>query len=185
MGTTGGEEEKSFFYTLIFNSDNFMQHKEQYGGSFLGHPGWNGEESILRSSEVFAINSASHNKQGAWDFLDFLLSKEMQDRIDWQFPVRIDSFEKYLSMTTASAKGVGQEFAYYISTVPPMTQEDIAMLQRLIDSAVFRDSTTTAYENPVREILREETQMYFAGDATLDETINKIQNRVQIYLNEQ
>lgn len=180
----GSGEDKSFFYTLIFTADNFMQNKEQYGGSYLGDPGWNGAESILRSNEVFAINSASQNKQGAWDFLEFLLSKEMQDRIDWSFPVRIDSFEKYLSLTTNSEKEAGQEFSYYLSTVSPMTQEDIAMLRNLIDSAVFRDSTTTAPENPVREILREEVQMYFAGDSTLDETVEKIQNRMQLYLNE-
>lgn len=39
-------------------------------------------------------------------------------------------------------------------------------------------------DNPVRVILEEETGMYFAGDATLEETVKKIQSRVTLYLNE-
>lgn len=180
-----GTDEKKFFSIFLFSPDSFMINKEQYNGFYLGRPGWNGAENLFLSSDVFVINSASKNKQGAWDFLEFLLSDEMQDRIDWQFPVRIDSFEKYLSMTASWTGGVKKEFSYYISSTPQMTSEDIATFRRLIDNAVFRDSTNTAYESPVRTIWREEAEMYFAGDATLDETIDKIQNRVQMYLNEQ
>ena len=180
-----GTGKKKFFFIFLLSSDSFMETKERYNGFYLGRPGWNGAENILRPSDVFVINSASKNKQGAWDFLEFLLSEEMQDYINWQFPVRIDSFEKYLSMTASWTGGVKKEFSYYISSTPQMAPEDIATLRELIDNAVFRDSTLMAYGSPVRTIWREEAEMYFAGDATLDETIDKIQNRVQMYLNEQ
>lgn len=178
-----GADEKKFFNTYIWGADSFVQMKKD-NGFYLGRPGWNGAENIFNSSDVFVINSASKNKQGAWDFLEFLLSEEMQERIDWNFPVRIDSFEKYLSLTASWTGGDRREFSYYVSSIPQMEQEDIATFRRLIDNAVFRDSTVTAYDNPVRTILREEAEMYFAGDATLDETIDKIQSRVQWYLNE-
>lgn len=180
-----GTDEKKFFSIFLFSPDSFMINKEQYNGFYLGRPGWNGAENLFLSSDVFVINSASKNKRGAWDFLEFLLSEEMQDCIDWQFPVRIDSFEKYLSLTASGTEGDKNRFSYYISSTPQMTSEDIATFRSLIDNAVFRDSTITAYESPIRTILREEAEMYFAGDVTLDETIDKIQNRVQMYLNEQ
>ena len=177
-------EDKRFFDIILSSADSYMFYKEVYKGVYLGNPGWGGAESIFFSSEVFAMNSASQNKQGAWDFLEFLLSEEMQNRIDWQFPVRIDSFEKYLYMTSRNAEENKSEFSYYLSDISPITPEDIAAFRSLIDNAVFRDSTLTAMENPVRTILWEETQAYFAGDATLDETVDKIQNRVEMYLNE-
>lgn len=180
----GSADHKSFFDIMLHSADSYMNYKEMYKGEYLGYPGWSGAESVFYSSEIFAVNSASPNKQGAWDFLEFLLSEEMQDRIDWQFPVRIDSFEKYLYMTSRSAEENKSEFSYYLSDISPITPEDIAAFQSLIDNAVFRDSTLTAVENPVRTILWEETQAYFAGDATLDETVEKIQNRVKMYLDE-
>lgn len=177
-------EKKSFFRIMLYGADGYINYKEKYKGTYLGRPGWDGAESIFFSNEVFAMNSASENKQGAWDFLEFLLSKDMQNRIDWQFPVRIDCFEKYLYMTSSGVKENQSELTYYVSSTPPITPEDVTAFQSLIDNGVFRDSTFTAQENPVRMILREETQMYFAGDATLDETVDKIQNRIKMYLNE-
>lgn len=38
--------------------------------------------------------------------------------------------------------------------------------------------------DPVRRILEEEAEMYFAGDAALEETVKKIQSRGGLYLNE-
>ena len=38
--------------------------------------------------------------------------------------------------------------------------------------------------DPVRVILEEEVGMYFSGDATVEETVKKIQSRVTLYLNE-
>ena len=38
--------------------------------------------------------------------------------------------------------------------------------------------------DPVWIIVREEASMYFAGDATLDATVQKIQTRVLLYLDE-
>ncbi len=44
--------------------------------------------------------------------------------------------------------------------------------------------TESGYSNPVRNIVSEEAEMYFQGDAALDETVDKIQNRVQTWLDE-
>lgn len=152
---------------------------------WVGYPGWDGMENALYPDEAFAMNSASPNKEGAWDFLEFLLSSELQDRIDWGFPSRKDCFESYLySSYQPDGKYQAKDFGATTSwgyTRNPI-EEDFAVIRRLVDTAVYQ--SWGANGNTIRNIIMEESSMYFSGDATIDETVKKIQNRVSLYLNE-
>lgn len=64
------------------------------------------------------------------------------------------------------------------------SQEDYDIIREMLDRAVYRPAGFFFNDNPIRIILEEETGMYFAGDATLEETVEKLQNRVTLYLNE-
>lgn len=110
----------------------------------------------------------------------YLLTRDMQDRIDWEFPVRKDSLEQFFESSYIEQ---GTEFNYY-EGYGVLTQEDFGTMRGLIEHAVYRDSALISGSSPIRLILYEEVGMYFAGDATLEETVEKIQNRVSIYLNE-
>ncbi len=46
------------------------------------------------------------------------------------------------------------------------------------------DTTYGAVDDPVRAIVMEEAEMYFAKGASLEGTVNKIQKRVQLMLDE-
>ena len=129
---------------------------------------------------MFAINSDSKNKEGAWDFLEYLLSEEYQKLLREGFPVRKDCIEIYLNDMydpyVKFSEDIGEASEY------GSREENIARMREMLDAAVFNDWRGKI--NPLRDIIYEEVQMYFAGDATLDETVNKIQNRVQLYLDE-
>lgn len=140
----------------------------------VGYPGWNGAEYELRFASCFAMSSASKNKEGAWEFLEYLQSEEMQNRIFWSFPTRENCFERYLT-------------DYY--HVPQIIQFDysageerISLIRQIVKDAKY-DIWGEKY-GPVWSIVTTEAKMYFAGDATLDATVEKIQNRVQLYLDE-
>ena len=151
----------------------------------IGYPGWNGAENVMQTMDAFAINSASEHKEGAWDFLEFLLSEEMQNRISWEFPVRKDSFERYMANSYRSAENECKEFNYsYGEFLQQATQEDFDTIREMLDSAVYRYPGSSYSSNPLRVILEEEAQMYYAGDATLEETVKKIQSRATLWLNE-
>ena len=137
----------------------------------VGYPGWDGAECELLTEEIYAINSASENKEGAWRFLEFLLSKEMQDGIDWAFPVRKDSFEEDLTDPYVNPDYILKEF----------TKEDAEAVRKWVDSAVYDQWPGMS---SVWWILIDEAGMYFAGDADLETTVEKIQNRVQLFLDE-
>ena len=151
----------------------------------MGYPGWNGAQIRMWPTDAFVMNSASKNKEGAWDFLEYLLSEEMQDSIDWEFPVRKNSLEKYFASSYISPDADYDDFTNVTGYRWP-TQEDFDLMREMANCAVYQDSVGPRYigSNPIRVILDEEVAMYFAGDATLDETVDKIQNRVKMYLNE-
>lgn len=142
------------------------------GAMSVGYPGWGGAECELRTEEIYAINSASGNKEGAWSFLEFLLSKETQDGIDWAFPVRKDSFEE--DLTDPYVNPVYMDLKEF-------SEEDAEAVRKWVDSAVYDQWPGMS---SVWWILIDEAAMYFAGDADLDTTVEKIQTRVQLYLDE-
>lgn len=166
----------------ISSMENVLQHNGE-GAYWLGYPGWGGAETRLQIADGFVMNSASKNKEGAWDFLEFLFSGELQNSIDWGFPVRRDSFEEYLSYSYMKEEDNSAEFRVLENVRHPM-QEDFDLVWEMLDRAVYRPLGFYMNDNPVRVILEEETGMYFAGDATLEETVKKIQGRVTLYLNE-
>ncbi len=165
------------------NMDDVLLHNEE-DAFWLGYPGWNGAETKLRIMDGFVMNSASGNKEGAWDFLEFLLSEELQNGIDWGFPARRDSFEEYLAYSYLMEEDNSPEFGYVLENVRHATQEDFDRVWEMLDRAVYWSWGFYMNDNPVRVILEEETGMYFAGDATLEDTVKKIQSRVTLYLNE-
>lgn len=122
-----------------------------------------------------------------WTPLRFLelMSEDMQNRISWKFPVRKDSFERYLADSYLSAESECPEFdVYYGEYLQKATQEDFDTIRNILDSAVYRYAGSGYSSNPLRIILEEEAQMYYAGDATLEETVKKIQSRATLWLNE-
>ncbi len=73
------------------------------------------------------------------------------------------------------------ELGYVRSGRP--TEADAAAARHMVDNAVI--DLRNGLQDPVMRILYEETSMYFQGDASLDETVEKIQSRVGLYLQEQ
>ncbi|MDE6673371.1 MAG: hypothetical protein K2K19_00970, partial [Acetatifactor sp.] len=174
------ETTEGMLIRAYFNCTNFYLGYKKRNAFWLGNPGWNGAENQFYPTDVFVMNSASENKEGAWDFLAYLLSRDMQDSIDWEFPVREDSLEQYF---LSSYTEPGTEFNY-VEGYGVLEQEDFITMRELIEHAVYRDSSLISGSNPIRLILHEEVGMYFAGDATLEETVEKIQNRMSLYLKE-
>lgn len=175
---------------LIFDALGAVNHLDKaYGEKLIGYPGWEGAEYEMRDSAIFAINSKSPNKEGAWDFLEYLLSDELQSMINWTFPVREEYFEAYLLnpyqepnyMYDGSTGAILGFNEFYERKEPD--EETFLKVRKMVDLSVYNN--WGGRNNVIWQIVSEETEMYFAGDATLDETVHKIQNRVQVYLDEQ
>ena len=62
----------------------------------------------------------------------------------------------------------------------PYTEDMVEQIYYIIDHAEPRN----AYINQLEGMVEEELEPYFAGDISAEEAAEKLQNRVQLYLNE-
>jgi len=120
------------------------------------------------------INSASEVKEGAWAFLEYVLSEEYQSkskehlRDSRGFPVRRDSLETYMERGTRSTKD--------------LTEEEKELVRWIADNMYWYEKV---HVDAFRAALVEETDAVWAGDKTAEEAARIIQNRMELYLKEQ
>ena len=67
-----------------------------------------------------------------------------------------------------------------VVTMKPLTDEEVQEYRDIIN----RISKTWDYDESLNEIISEEAKAYFAGDKTVDETCEIIQNRATTYVKE-
>ncbi|MBQ9136330.1 MAG: extracellular solute-binding protein [Lachnospiraceae bacterium] len=167
----------------------------KYGNELclIGYPNVD-RQGIRAGDEGLSINAASENKEGAWEFLKFLLSEEYQRGLQYKFPILKSAYEemlcKYgqpenyevyvpeLGETVEVTNGYLLPHGGYIDY---MTEEQLETVDELIEKCTA-DRWGTDYGS--WNIIYEEAPSYFSGDKTLDEVMVIIENRVELHLNE-
>lgn len=133
-----------------------------------------GQYHRFQSFLLLGINRDSNVKEGAWTFLEYLLSEETQQ---WEpqamgyFPVRREGFAQYISVEGIDNAGSPISAA----------QEEKDALQELAEHAYL--DPYRLYD-PLYDIILEECDAYFAGDKSIEQVTGNIQNRVTLYLQE-
>jgi ABC-type glycerol-3-phosphate transport system substrate-binding protein len=169
--------------------------------NFIGYPtpdGRNGS-GLVAPNGVFTITAQSKHKEGAWAFLETLLTKE--DEWSTTFSVYKDELERRLekvkigkyiydenSEPVTDENGVLEQLPRYsirygqgeAIDLYAATQEEIDGIYALIDSAVG----TVSQSDDIMTIILEEAKAYFNGNKTLDQVADIIQNRAQTYVSE-
>ncbi len=140
------------------------------------------------TNNIYGINSASKCKEGAWEFIEYILSEEWQEAIsESDFPVRTDMFDAVLE--AAQLPKESDRIVYFTNSYtnerkegyPEFTAEYASHLRFMADNMYLDD---TMQIRTVQEIVIEEIQSYFYGDKTADEVAEIIQNRIMLFLNE-
>lgn len=128
----------------------------------------------------FGISSSSREKEGAWEFILFLLQEEGQDAIGMNFaPVRKANFEAMCDQFFEADDEIrSKECERTGATREEFLQRYNEMLQR----GRPRELMTNSYD--IWRIIEEEAQMYYNGDRSVEETVEMIQNRVGLYRKE-
>lgn len=153
--------------------------------TFIGFPTTDGSVGCeLASSARYGITAKCSNKEGAWAFLESYLTNTSDNSgaTAWGFPTLKSKFEEiaadYLSEpwgTHTVTMGDGWSYTYHRPT-----KEEIDLIRELI--AVGNSART--FDENISKILFEEADAYFSGQKPLDEIVDIIQNRVQIYMSE-
>jgi ABC-type glycerol-3-phosphate transport system substrate-binding protein len=152
-----------------------------------------------------AVSSASQYKEGAWEFIRFLLGEEEQTRISWAqndyiYPSNKNAFDTMAAKEIAEGKvvasivradgsitGRGRMGIFWEEIPANKRNEHYALTEEKVDRVRKMLEETRAFPlrtKPIREIISQEAEAYFAGDKSVDEVCANIQNRVQLYLNE-
>lgn len=185
---------------LISSPDTYADaaHALEGTGELVGYPESEGKPHFLMLSNcTYGINSASQQKEGAWAFLEYLLSRKFQDShsgINDSWPVRRDAFENRLLETAeknypldTEVKGIHQNsFTFELEDrYPKVTEKDIEMLRFIVDNAYLHKNASSGESSyNYQNIILEEAGGFFQGAKTAEETAEIIQNRMSLFLRE-
>lgn len=156
---------------------------------FIGFPSEDGEANHIMQVSDFAVSQSCEHPEGAVAFLQFLQSRERQDRIAehmdelCSFPVRQESldmiFEKALRGEYEFPSWTNEIMGEKVE-VEPVSQETLQKYRQVIETA--KPISRRAIE--LYSIVDEELAPYYAGEKSAQEVLDILQSRVQLYLNE-
>ncbi|MBQ7012301.1 MAG: hypothetical protein IJN11_00080 [Oscillospiraceae bacterium] len=137
-----------------------------------------GNGGVFQTENVLAMCSQSLYKDEIWDFFMLQLSEEKQSMSG--FPVRRSSMEKAMQTALDFDDGTTYVGSREVK-IGPATQEEMDEMAAYIEGITVCDY----YNEEIWQVVREEADMYFAGDQTAAQAAEKIQGRVSLYLSEQ
>ena len=178
-------------YNLMFEED---------GVTPIGYPTSDGKPGVyLSGNETYGISSQSANKDGAWKFMESLVSEETSIH-SWGFPSRKNELEEMFKEACEpqyqyDENGEIEKDAEGNPVQSPKTtwgydnweaeiyaagEEEIEGIRQLIEIArpLSRES------EEIYSIIGEEAAPYFAGQKSAAEVAKIIQSRIQIYVSE-
>lgn len=169
-----------------------------YGGvTFIGYPTDDGSNGcMLETGNACAIASKCKEKQAAWEFLEFLLQcgnqkwsadgfpcnkKDLNAKISAMEYIRDTNGDLYLDHKgnpTPRYQTIQYNGEYY--EYHTVTDAEAALIMDLLESAQF----VPYDDNVISAIINEETAAFFQSQKSAEDAAAAIQNRVQLYLNE-
>lgn len=166
--------------------------------SYVGYPNSERNGNLIQATTgSMGMSAKSKHKDGAWEFMKNIISQEYQDKLvergNWGFPVKKSSLEKQFEMDMEAEYYEDEEgnqveqpktswgYDDFQMDIMAATQEEVDAVRELIMSA--RKTSGNADEQLIN-IITEETEPFFKGQKSAADTAGIIQNRIQIYVNE-
>lgn len=163
--------------------DSLFSHKAAYSGFPSGET-----KNGLALEPALRLAMSSKNKQGVWEFFNFLLTEDYQNmlsRFD-SFPIMEEALRSELNeqvnryqqqpLRMVLPDGMGDMTIDCPAPEDSLTDEIMDVIAKI--DRVF-DCNATLYE-----IIIDEASAYFSGQRGLDETVELIQSRTQLYISE-
>lgn len=198
------------YLTSLYNVEEYLLLNVtlQQEVTYKGYPTWDGSPAYsLNGRGGYAINAGSQVQDGAWALIEFLMTyyfpgnspqarveyfsslkyqfdyqmsqamvKEYQRDSFWDIaydeegqPIEISKYKKY------------DRNGQVIAESTAASQQDVDNLRSLIDAA---SQSADAFDGVPLDILLEEVSAYLEGQRTASETVEIIQNRIQLFMNE-
>lgn len=182
-----GKSLTSIQYLLTPTMSAYVSDSLQGKEIYIGFPAEKGMSGHCLNGEVLEINHNCKEVEGALSFIKYLLSDEQQmylaeqmdmGAVGYGYPVINRYTEQLFDNLREEAKN--HEQADINSEEPVLTAEQIDVLWNVINSACLYDDETEAVWN----ILLEEIGVYQENTKTTKQIMDVVNNRVQLYLDE-
>lgn len=157
------------------------------------------KQGNYHEGKALSINASSKQKEGAWEFLKFLLSEEFQrECVTIEISPRKDIFEERLEYYSKPIsynlflEEIGEEVTvtenhslnrasnakHTVVEVECASKEQIDKFRLMVES-----SRTNCFSKDYKvvDLIREEVDFYFSGERTLDDVMSNIQKRLELY----
>ncbi len=168
-----------------------MQILETDGVSFVGYPTLDGSAGHLLEEKdgAYAISAKSRHADAAWEFLESLLKGTGKNfnagKRTAGFPVEKSALELYFELATENPYDDDDNRRYTLIDIGNILHyvplpEEAEQIEKLIDSAVVAKGMDTQ----MFSIIEEEAADYFNGQKSAEETAERINSRISIYLKE-
>lgn len=190
-GRYGDDARKELQPTIVnkINLNNFFSFNDPWErkekGSVLAGPLFDdGCHGVSDPQFTMAVNAASVHKEGAWEFISFLLGDQAQGSQKLYLPpVKKDIFDQWLEwfIPYMSEKRAENGISYHPSYEGENTSEE---KRKEYKKALEEVRTLPMGTSQILAIVREESTYYFNGSKSADEVISVVNKRVQMYLNE-
>ncbi len=187
---------------VITSVQQYQMYEYMFGGpvNTIGYPSFGESGLTLKSNgTTVAMSAYSENKEGIWEFIRFNLSKERQENAgspNGGFPILKSALEKqfekdmeqeHIKDENGSQREMpkstwmrslgGEEFTVEVYAA---NEEQVARVREMIETAQNEESMNTEILN----IISEEASGYFEGQKSVEDVAAVVQNRVQLYMNE-
>ena len=153
--------------------------------AFIGFPCVNGNGVYIRTDNLY-VNSSSTNQEGVKKFIEFILSDNIQlySAIEYKtgntyFPVDLNILENAINYykKETDMTCLMNNVSYRIGG---LTEETAMSIQSLITEALPYQE-----DEVLMNIIEEEMGAYFSGQKTAEEVAAIMDNRLQLYFDEQ
>lgn len=192
LGSRIASGEIAFVPGPISSFSSFWYYESMFGGNpiYMGSPSPQGGRREAGARERYYINAASPSKEGALDFMRFLLSEEQQrnmaTNLNEGFPVN----QELLEAMWKEAKEGSLEVSQWQSTAGveftprPLTDEEEQFFWSVVNQEDATPIASNRWRDEIWDIVWDEALPYFAGDKSAEEVAEAIDNRVQLLLDE-
>ncbi len=188
-------EGKVLFAEGWISPEEVQVYEKMFGGdvSYIGYPNKDKQGSYFQFDMQLGMYSKSDVKDGVWQFLRTLMTKDYQGKqLYGNMPTRKDAFDMMMKTKTTKEKykdEFGNEIEPLDSSwgwddmeipIKPLTPEQEQQYRDLVNNT----KKSGRYDYNMLNIVQEEAEHYFAGEKSVDETADIIQNRIKTYVNE-
>ena len=177
-----------------YDIDTFIQFNKKLFDNdvaYIGYPSEDGRSTYINPKDgSLAMTSVSENKEGAWDFIKYIITTQSNSAA--YLPSGKKGFEKIIKKNSATEPYVNEEgmvvtpnkgeaggYEDFRAEAAPLTEDEVQTLYNLIKKGKIKTDNSE-----IITMVTIAVNDYFKGNKSLDDAIGIIQDRVKKYVNE-